>query len=92
MDVISAVIEARQRDIGGFNVRRFLPARAFRAVGPFVFFDHAGPKDLAPGQGLDVPPHPHIGLATVTYLFDGALVHRDSIGSHQSSGRATSTG
>src|SRR6516162_7400506 len=76
-------IDGRARDIGGFRVRRFLPSRACPSVGPFVFFDHAGPTDLAPGHGLDVPPHPHIGLATVTYLFEGAIVHRDSLGSHQ---------
>jgi redox-sensitive bicupin YhaK (pirin superfamily) len=76
-------IDGRARDIGGFQVRRFLPSRTNPSVGPFVFFDHAGPTDLAPGHGLDVPPHPHIGLATVTYLFEGAIVHRDSLGSHQ---------
>jgi redox-sensitive bicupin YhaK (pirin superfamily) len=76
-------IDGRARDIGGFQVRRFLPSRTSPSVGPFVFFDHAGPTDLAPGHGLDVPPHPHIGLATVTYLFEGAIVHRDSLGSHQ---------
>src|SRR5438874_2127472 len=80
---IAIVIEGRPRDLGGFAVRRFLPARGRASVGPFVFFDHAGPKQLAPGEGLDVPPHPHIGLATVTYLFEGALVHRDSLGSNQ---------
>jgi len=76
-------IEGRRRDVGGFHVRRFLPSRACPSVGPFVFFDHAGPAQLAAGQGMDVPPHPHIGLATVTYLFEGALVHRDSLGSQQ---------
>ena len=62
---------------------RVLPAEARRHVGPFVFFDHMGPADFAAGHGLDVRPHPHIGLATVTYLFDGEIVHRDSLGSHQ---------
>ena len=81
--VIAAVIDARPRDIGGFAVRRALPSAARRLVGPFAFFDHMGPADFAPGQGLDVRPHPHIGLATVTYLFDGEIVHRDSLGSHQ---------
>src|SRR5215471_17241446 len=76
-------IEGRLRDVGTFKVRRFLPSRACPSVGPFVFFDHAGPADLAPGRGMDVPPHPHIGLATVTYLFEGGLMHRDSLGSHQ---------
>jgi redox-sensitive bicupin YhaK (pirin superfamily) len=79
----AAFIEGRLRDIGGFEVRRFLPSRACPFVGPFVFFDHAGPVEFTPGCGLDVPPHPHIGLATVTYLFEGALVHRDSLGSEQ---------
>jgi redox-sensitive bicupin YhaK (pirin superfamily) len=80
---IATVIDARPRDIGGFTVGRVLPSTALRHVGPFVFFDHMGPADFAPGQGLDVRPHPHIGLATVTYLFDGEIVHRDSLGSHQ---------
>lgn len=69
------------KDLGdGFMVRRLLPAAQARTVGPFVFFDHMGPMDFAPGTGLDVRPHPHIGLATVTYLFDGAIGHRDSLG------------
>jgi redox-sensitive bicupin YhaK (pirin superfamily) len=80
---IANIIQGRRRDLGGFAVRRFLPARGCASVGPFVFFDHAGPKELAVGDGMDVPPHPHIGLATVTYLFEGALVHRDSLGSNQ---------
>jgi redox-sensitive bicupin YhaK (pirin superfamily) len=80
---IAAVIDGRPRDIGGFAVRRVLPSAAPHPVGPFVFFDHIGPADFAPGQGLDVRPHPHIGLATVTYLFDGEIVHRDSLGSYQ---------
>lgn len=75
------VIEPRIHDLGdGFSVRRLLPFRLRRHVGPFVFFDHIGPVDLAPGKGMDVRPHPHIGLATVTYLFDGAIEHRDSLG------------
>ncbi|MBV8970951.1 MAG: pirin family protein [Sphingomonadaceae bacterium] len=68
------------RDLGGFSVARVLPQAALRHVGPFVFFDHLGPADFAPGQGIDVRPHPHIGLATVTYLFEGSLGHRDSLG------------
>jgi redox-sensitive bicupin YhaK (pirin superfamily) len=80
---IATVIDARPRDIGGFAVGRVLPSAARRLVGPFVFFDHMGPAGLAPGQGLDVRPHPHIGLATVTYLFDGEIVHCDSLGTHQ---------
>jgi len=71
------------RDLGGFTVRRLLPSAARRTVGPFVFFDHMGPADFAAGQGIDVRPHPHIGLATVTYLFEGAIEHRDSLGSVQ---------
>jgi hypothetical protein len=70
------------RDLGeGFMVRRLLPDIALRTVGPFVFFDHMGPADFAPGHGLDVRPHPHIGLATVTWLFEGVIRHRDSLGS-----------
>ena len=80
---VAAVIDARSRDLGGFAVGRVLPSAARRLVGPFIFFDHMGPADLAPGRGLDVRPHPHIGLATVTYLFEGEIVHRDSLGSHQ---------
>jgi redox-sensitive bicupin YhaK (pirin superfamily) len=71
------------RDIGGFRVRRLLPSSARRLVGPFIYFDQMGPVTLGPGEGLDVLPHPHIGLATVTYLFEGEIVHRDSLGSHQ---------
>jgi redox-sensitive bicupin YhaK (pirin superfamily) len=78
------IIEPRLHDLGdGFVVRRVLPFRLRRQVGPFVFFDHFGPVDLAPGRGMDVRPHPHIGLATVTYLYAGAIRHRDSLGSDQ---------
>jgi redox-sensitive bicupin YhaK (pirin superfamily) len=80
---IATLIDGRSRDLGGFAVRRLLPAAARRLVGPFIFFDHGGPAELAPGSGLDVRPHPHIGLATVTYLFAGEIIHRDSLGSHQ---------
>ncbi len=76
-------IDARSRDIGGFTVRRLLPWRARRMVGPFVYFDHMGPVGFEAGAGLDVLPHPHIGLATVTYLYEGALLHRDSLGTEQ---------
>ena len=78
------VIEPRLHDLGdGFVVRRLLPFRLRRQVGPFVFFDHFGPVDLAAGRGMDVRPHPHIGLATLTYLYEGAIRHRDSLGSDQ---------
>jgi redox-sensitive bicupin YhaK (pirin superfamily) len=81
---IEHLIKPRLRDLGGsFFVRRLLPAFPTQMVGPFIFFDHFGPTDLPPGQGVDVRPHPHIGLATVTYLFEGEMVHRDSLGSVQ---------
>ena len=81
---LETIIVPRPRDIGGFEVRRVLPAAERRSVGPFVFFDQMGPAELAPGSGIDVRPHPHIGLATVTYLFAGTIIHRDSLGSIQS--------
>jgi hypothetical protein len=77
------VIDARARDLGGFTVGRVLPAPTHKLIGPFIFFDHMGPAAFPPGRGIDVRPHPHIGLATVTYLFEGEIVHRDSLGSHQ---------
>jgi redox-sensitive bicupin YhaK (pirin superfamily) len=77
------VIGSRERDLGGFTVRRVLPYEGAQMVGPFIFFDHLGPADFAPGTGIDVRPHPHIALATVTYLFAGAIEHRDSLGSVQ---------
>jgi redox-sensitive bicupin YhaK (pirin superfamily) len=80
---ILQVIDSRQRDLGGFVVRRVLPAGARQMVGPFIFFDHMGPTQFAPGYGIDVRPHPHIALATVTYLFSGSLQHRDSLGTVQ---------
>jgi len=80
---VELMIDARPRDLGGFTVRRVLPSPQRRAVGPFVFFDHMGPTDLLPGTGFDVRPHPHIALATVTFLFSGEIVHRDSVGSLQ---------
>jgi redox-sensitive bicupin YhaK (pirin superfamily) len=82
-DPVELTIEPRERDIGGFSVRRLLPFAKRRNVGPFVFFDHLGPAVFAPGQGIDVRSHPHIGLATVTWLFDGALDHRDSLGTQK---------
>jgi redox-sensitive bicupin YhaK (pirin superfamily) len=72
-------IAPRPRDLGGFSVRRALPDDRRQMVGPFIFYDHFGPVQFAPGQGMDVRPHPHIGLATVTYLFDGRILHRDSL-------------
>jgi redox-sensitive bicupin YhaK (pirin superfamily) len=80
---IDVVLEPKAKDIGGFTVRRALPQLQRRAVGPFVFFDHMGPAMMPPGEGMDVRPHPHIALATITYLFDGEIFHRDSIGSAQ---------
>jgi redox-sensitive bicupin YhaK (pirin superfamily) len=79
--MIELVLHAKPRDLGGFEVRRVLPAMQRRLVGPFVFFDHLGPVAIPPGHGFDVRPHPHIGLATVTYLFEGEMVHKDSLGS-----------
>lgn len=80
---IDIIIEPRMRDLGGFSVGRVLPFAKRRTVGPFIFFDEMGPAEFAPGTGIDVRPHPHIGLATVTYLFDGELRHRDSLGFDQ---------
>jgi redox-sensitive bicupin YhaK (pirin superfamily) len=79
------VIEQRRRDLGGFEVGRVLPYAKRRMVGPFIFFDHMGPVDFPPGipRSVDVRPHPHIGLSTVTYLFEGEIMHRDSVGSEQ---------
>jgi redox-sensitive bicupin YhaK (pirin superfamily) len=79
-DAIEHVIVPRARDIGGFEVRRALPAAQRQMVGPFIFFDHMGPAAFPIGEGVDVRPHPHIGLATVTYLFEGEIMHRDSLG------------
>ena len=81
-NAIVRTIDPRARDLGGgFHVRRVLPFHAHKTVGPFIFFDHFGPVEYAPGDGFDVRPHPHIGLATVTYLFEGAIRHQDSLGS-----------
>jgi redox-sensitive bicupin YhaK (pirin superfamily) len=83
-DPVSLVLEPRERYLGdGFFVRRLLPAGKRHAVGPFLFFDHFGPTTLPPGAGMDVRPHPHINLATVTYLYEGEIDHRDSLGSLQ---------
>ena len=80
---LEMVIDGRTRDLGGLTVRRLLPSRLRRNVGPFVFLDEMGPVTLEAGQGLDVGPHPHIGLATVTYLLEGEVLHRDSLGTEQ---------
>ncbi|MEJ8567151.1 pirin family protein [Elongatibacter sediminis] len=77
---VELTIRPRDHDLGGFSVRRVLPAPRRRMVGPFIFFDHMGPAEFPPGEGIQVRPHPHIGLATVTYLFEGEIMHRDSLG------------
>jgi len=83
LDAIETVIVPRARDIGRFEVRRALPAPSRQMVGPFIFFDQVGPAELLTGHGVDVRPHPHIGLGTVTYLFQGEFHHQDSIGTNQ---------
>ena len=80
---VERVLRAAPRDLGGFSVRRTLPAPQRRMLGPFIFFDHLGPAEFGPNVAFDVRPHPHIALATLTYLFDGEIVHRDSLGSLQ---------
>ncbi|MEO7386318.1 MAG: pirin family protein [Gammaproteobacteria bacterium] len=80
MSAIDTLIRPRERDLGGFAVHRVLPAGPGQMVGPFIFFDAMGPTTFTPGAGVDVRPHPHIGLATVTWLFEGELLHRDSLG------------
>ena len=80
---MTTLVQPRVHDLGGFQVRRAVPSLQARSVGPFVFVDHMGPALFEPGRGIDVRPHPHIGLATVTYLWDGALRHRDTLGSLQ---------
>lgn len=82
-DSIDRLLKPHIQDLGGFQARRLLPHEHRMMVGPFIFFDHLGPAQFAPGQGVDVRPHPHINLATVTYLFEGALRHRDSLGTVQ---------
>jgi redox-sensitive bicupin YhaK (pirin superfamily) len=79
-DAIAHIVVPRSVDLGGLTVHRALPSARSRMVGPFIFFDHFGPAVFKSGQGIDVRPHPHIGLATVSYLFDGEIVHRDSLG------------
>jgi redox-sensitive bicupin YhaK (pirin superfamily) len=78
--IIELTIEPKVHELGGFNVRRTLPSRTRRMIGPWIFFDHMGPASFDPGEGIDVRPHPHINLATVTYLFEGEILHRDSLG------------
>lgn len=80
---IRTILTPEEKDLGGFSVRRLLPAKEIKAVGPIIFFDHFGPAQFPPGLGMDVRPHPHIGLATITYLFDGEILHRDSLGNIQ---------
>jgi redox-sensitive bicupin YhaK (pirin superfamily) len=80
-DAIEQVIVPAAKDLGGFSVRRALPSIGRKMIGPFIFFDQMGPAEFVLGQGIDVRPHPHIGLSTVTYLFDGEIFHRDSLGS-----------
>lgn len=80
MSNIQLIIEERPSDIGNFLVGRLLPFRQKRMVGPFIFIDHMGPAKMGPDEHLDVPPHPHIGLSTLTFLFEGAIMHRDSLG------------
>ena len=80
---VDDMILPRTHDIGGFEVRRALPATQRQMIGPFIFFDQVGPGEFLTGRGLDVRPHPHIGLSTVTYLFDGSIQHRDSLGTDQ---------
>lgn len=82
-DALERVLLPKNKDLGGFSVRRAIPTIGTRMIGPWVFFDHMGPAEFAPGDGISVRPHPHIGIATVTYLFEGEILHRDSLGSYQ---------
>ena len=77
---IELILTPHKKDLGGFEVRRALPSSKRQMIGPFIFFDEMGPAEFARGKGIDVRPHPHIGLATITYLFNGAIMHRDSLG------------
>ena len=83
MPLIDLTIAAREKDLGGFSVRRLLPYAQRRMVGPFIFLDHMGPAQFEAGHGIDVRPHPHIGISTVTYLFEGEIHHRDTLGYDQ---------
>ena len=78
--LVTRVLEPKKRSLGAFDVRRVLPSHQQRMVGPFIFFDHMGPADFPAGKGIDIRPHPHVCLATVTYLFEGKMLHRDSLG------------
>ncbi|MFL1467461.1 pirin family protein [Marinobacter sp. HN1S83] len=80
---VELILTPRETDLGGFSVRRLLPTAKRKMVGPWIFFDHMGPAHFPAGQGINVRPHPHIGIATVTYLFEGEILHRDSLGSLQ---------
>ena len=82
-ELIETIIVPRMRDLGGFSVRRALPSADRQMIGPFILLDQAGPTELLITEKFDVRPHPHIGLATVTYLHEGTIVHRDSLGSEQ---------
>jgi redox-sensitive bicupin YhaK (pirin superfamily) len=82
-DAVELILQPREKDLGGFSVRRLLPTAQRRMVGPWTFFDHMGPATFPAGSGINVRPHPHIGIATVTYLFEGEILHRDSLGSLQ---------
>ena len=81
---VEQLIHPKDQDLGGFTVRRSLPSRGARRIGPWIFFDHMGPADFPAGDGVNVLPHPHINMATVTYLLDGEMLHQDSVGSVQS--------
>jgi hypothetical protein len=80
---VELILQSREKDLGGFSVRRLLPTAQCKMVGPWIFFDHMGPARFPAGKGITVRPHPHIGIATVTYLFEGEILHRDSLGSLQ---------
>ncbi len=82
-DAVELILTPREMDLGGFSVRRLLPTARRQMVGPWIFFDHMGPARFPAGRGINVRPHPHIGIATVTYLFEGEILHRDSLGSLQ---------
>ena len=82
-DAVKLLIQPRDKDLGGFSVRRCLPTAQRKMVGPWIFFDHMGPAEFPAGQGINVRPHPHVNIATVTYLFEGEILHRDSLGSVQ---------